>query len=355
MNIHACSPALRVTRADVIATHTQKPRTGAGLLVIVENGSSLEKAFALGPLASQLARTAHSFSALTRLLLRRLFKVGPAFHFPEEPLALHFLLQRAQGLFDIIVADDDLYDGSISICSGGETRSVLPHRCSKAAPISWRKPVAYRIYDMTRSPSNLLRDKWLEAFLPEVAFDGWTGRAARHAANAAGLSEAEQALAAPSGVPDLIAHFFNTAQEHACTAIETADLSTLRVHEKVAFGVRAWLDAMETDREAVRRAVNWGALPWRAGAPAQRAWSVADMIWTAIGDTSQDYNRYTKRGLLASALPSIVLNWLDETDSEAIDAHIASRLKRAMQFGQAGAKIAGPFLRPFAKPEKEQS
>ncbi len=78
----------------------------------------LEQAFALGSLAGQLARTAHSFGALAGTLFGRLFKVGPAFHFPEKAFALHLFLQRAQGLLDIIVADDDLYDGSISICLG---------------------------------------------------------------------------------------------------------------------------------------------------------------------------------------------------------------------------------------------
>ena len=37
------------------------------------------------------------------------------FHFPEEAFTLHFFLQRAKGLFDIVVADDDLYDVQISI------------------------------------------------------------------------------------------------------------------------------------------------------------------------------------------------------------------------------------------------
>ncbi len=206
---------------------------------------------------------------------------------------------------------------------------------------------------MTRSPSNLLRDTWLDALLPEVAFDGWTNVTATRAAEEAGLSEAEQALAAPGGVADLVEHFFNRAEDAARTRIEAEDLSDLRIHEKVAFGVRAWLDEMSDHREAVRRAINWGALPWRVSAPAQRTWSVADMVWTATGDTSEDYNRYTKRGLLASALPSIVLKWLDETDSEAIDAHIASRLKNAMQLGQAGSKVLGPFLRPFRQKSSE--
>jgi hypothetical protein len=45
------------------------------------------------------------------------------FHFPEEAFTLHFLLQRAKGLFDIVVANNDLYDGSISICWPG---SIMP-------------------------------------------------------------------------------------------------------------------------------------------------------------------------------------------------------------------------------------
>lgn len=207
---------------------------------------------------------------------------------------------------------------------------------------------------MTHSPSNRLRDTWLDELLPEVAFEGWTTVSATRAAAAAGLSEAEQALAAPGGVADLVEHFFNRAENAARTAIETADLSDLRVHEKVAFGVRAWLDEMDDHKEAVRRAINWGALPWRISGPAQRTWSVADMVWAATGDTSEDYNRYTKRGLLASALPSIVLHWLDESDSEAIDAHIARRLKNAMQLGQTGSKVLGPLLRSF-KPKSSET
>lgn len=34
------------------------------------------------------------------------------FHFPEQTFALHLLLERAQGLFDVVIADDDLYYGT---------------------------------------------------------------------------------------------------------------------------------------------------------------------------------------------------------------------------------------------------
>ena len=82
-------------------------------------GLGLCQTLALGALAGKFASAAHSFRLLAGLLFRRLFEMRAGFHLPEEALALHFLLQRAKGLFDIVVADDDLYDGQISIGSPG--------------------------------------------------------------------------------------------------------------------------------------------------------------------------------------------------------------------------------------------
>ena len=40
--------------------------------------------------------------------------MGPGFHFPEKSFPLHLLLECAKGLFDIIVANDDLNDVGVS-------------------------------------------------------------------------------------------------------------------------------------------------------------------------------------------------------------------------------------------------
>ena len=78
-------------------------------------GLFTQQAFALSTFASKLTGAADSFRALTSFFLGRLFKVVPAFHFTEQAFALHLFLQRFQGLVDIIVAHNDLYDGTLSI------------------------------------------------------------------------------------------------------------------------------------------------------------------------------------------------------------------------------------------------
>lgn len=194
------------------------------------------------------------------------------------------------------------------------------------------------------TPSAEIRARWLAALLPRVPEEGWTETAARRAAEAAGISAGEQALAAPGGVDDLIGAFFETVEDDARKAIETGALDEMRIHERVAFGVRTWLDTLVPHRAAVERASARGFWPTHAGDAVQRCWSVADMVWDAIGDTSQDYNRYTKRGLLAATIPPIILYWQGEPTSEDLDGFIARRLKTAMQIGQTGGRFVKPFL-----------
>ena len=190
----------------------------------------------------------------------------------------------------------------------------------------------------------LLRDRWLDTFLPRVPETGWSLVSAKQAAREAEISPGEQNLAAPNGISDLIDHFFERAVDEMLATLATQDLSDLRTHERVAAGVRAWLDALSAHKAAVRKAAGKGLLPWGAGAAAKRVWAIADAIWEAAGDTATDYNRQTKRALLSAVLPPIVLYWLDHEDGEALDRFIADRLQTAMKVGQAGSKVVKPVL-----------
>ncbi|MEO0448845.1 MAG: COQ9 family protein [Pseudomonadota bacterium] len=194
------------------------------------------------------------------------------------------------------------------------------------------------------TPSQTLRDRWLEALLPRVPQTGWTLASAKRVARQIELTDGEQALAAPNGITDLIDHFFEQATDQMLETLSTEDLDRLRTHERVAAGLRAWLDALAPNKAAVRKAAGHGLLPWGAGAAVKRVWKIADAIWDAAGDTATDYNRQTKRALLSAVIPRIVIYWLDHDDPDKLDAFIAKRLQRAMKVGQAGGKIVGPAL-----------
>jgi len=77
--------------------------------------TAADEAFALGALASQLANATNSFSLFTRTLLRRLFVIVAHLHFTENAFALHLLLESAESLIDVVVADKYLHENPVPL------------------------------------------------------------------------------------------------------------------------------------------------------------------------------------------------------------------------------------------------
>jgi ubiquinone biosynthesis protein COQ9 len=86
----------------------------------------------------------------------------------------------------------------------------------------------------------------------------------------------------------------------------------MRVREKVGFAVRARLEYLMPHREAMRRLIMWYALPMHAVQGIKLIAKTADLVWQAAGDTSTDYNFYTKRMLLAAVMKATLLYWLND-------------------------------------------
>src|SRR3954452_806731 len=71
-----------------------------------------QQAFALQLLAGELAGAAHRFGLFAGLLLGGLFVMTAELHLAENTLALHLLLQRLEGLIDIVIANENLHAAS---------------------------------------------------------------------------------------------------------------------------------------------------------------------------------------------------------------------------------------------------
>ncbi len=72
-----------------------------------------QQAFTLSALAGQLTGAAHGFGAFTRTLFRRLLVMVTALHFAESAFPLHLLFERLQRLVDVVIADENLYQGTL--------------------------------------------------------------------------------------------------------------------------------------------------------------------------------------------------------------------------------------------------
>lgn len=161
----------------------------------------------------------------------------------------------------------------------------------------------------------IVREKVLAAALPHVAFDGWSAETLRMAVADSGVDAGLAAQAFPRGALDLALAFHRAGDAAMLAALEKADLTGMRFRDRIAHAVRLRLEQAAGDKEAVRRAAAFFAVPVNAAEGASAIWKTADLIWTALGDTSDDVNWYSKRATLSAVYSATVLYWLgDDSD-----------------------------------------
>lgn len=189
-----------------------------------------------------------------------------------------------------------------------------------------------------------LQTKILDAALPAIAFDGWTMGTLEAAAKSIGLSEFDAKRAFPGGPVDAVNAFVQRADEQMLAALP-ADFSTLKIRERIATAVMTRLRQQLPYREAVRRAIAIYAMPWNAFEGLQRSYETVDAIWRAAGDTSTDYNFYTKRMILAKVMSTTTMVWLgdDSDDLAETEAFLRRRIENVMQFEKFKAKAKENF------------
>ena len=199
------------------------------------------------------------------------------------------------------------------------------------------------------------RARLLAAALPNVAFDGWSRSTFEAAAASADVPLTEARRLFPRGAIDMAVALHRQADAGMVKAIRSADLSTMKIRERIAFALRARLAAIP-DKEAVRRSTALFALPTHAAEGARLIWETADAVWTALGDPSRDVNWYSKRATLSAVWASVVLFWLgdDSLDAQETDAFIDRRIDDVMRIEKAKAQvrenaILGPIARPLGR------
>ncbi len=194
---------------------------------------------------------------------------------------------------------------------------------------------------MQDDPMDETREAILDAALPDVPFDGWSEALFRRAAAQADVDPQVARLAYPRGALDLAAAFHRRGDREMRQALDTDAFRAMGMTRKIGHAVRTRLEIAAPHEEAVRRASSLFALPLHAPEGARLTWETADAIWTAAGDTAQDYNWYTKRLTLSGVFSATVLYWLGDTSpgKERTWAFLERRLADVMRFEKLKASV----------------
>jgi ubiquinone biosynthesis protein COQ9 len=193
------------------------------------------------------------------------------------------------------------------------------------------------------SPLEHLRRRLALAVGENAVFDGWTRAAVDSAAAQLGVDPVQARLAIPKtqvGMIDLYIQEVDRALEAWFTP---ARLARMKIREKIRALVWRRLEIMGPAREAVRRGLAILAMPQNLPSAARIGWRSADVMWRLAGDTSTDFNHYTKRLTLGAVYGSTLLAWLDD-DSEGWSetaAFLDRRIDDVMKFEKMKAEWRG--------------
>lgn len=188
-------------------------------------------------------------------------------------------------------------------------------------------------------PDAGLRDRVAEAVAREAAFSGWTSLAVRNAGETIGAAADARRLF-PGGPVDVLAYLSRRADERTVEALEQEG-GALRTRERIALGVKLRIRNTIGGKESVRRGLALLAMPFNGPLALQLLYRTVDAIWYAAGDTSTDFNFYSKRALLGGVFSSTLLYWLNDRspDDEATWAFLDRRLDNVMSFEKLKGRL----------------
>jgi len=194
-----------------------------------------------------------------------------------------------------------------------------------------------------QSPLERIRERIALAVGENAVFDGWTAKAVDSAAAQAGVDQAQARLAFPRTQPAMIDAYIQAVDREMVKRLTPAKLGKMKIREKIRSLVWARLEIMGPAREAVRTALAILAMPQNVPLGMRIGWRTADLMWRAAGDTSTDYNHYTKRLTLGAVYGSTLLAWLDDNSEGWAEtaAFLDRRIDNVMQFEKWKAQWRG--------------
>ncbi len=186
-----------------------------------------------------------------------------------------------------------------------------------------------------------VRSQVLEAALAHIPFEGWTAKALREAARECEVSSSEMRLLFPDGPRDLLQYSSMASDLELTEILGETDLDSMRIRDRVTFGVRTRLELIMDHKEAARRAAIFLALPHNGLLSSKLIYRTVDAIWRGIGDTSTDFNFYSKRAILSGVYSSTMIYWFaDESeDAERTWEFLDRRIADVMQIEKVKSRV----------------
>ena len=193
------------------------------------------------------------------------------------------------------------------------------------------------------SPLEQLRRRLALAGGENAVFDGWTQAAVDSAAAQLGIDPVKARLAMPKKAAALLDLYIQEVDRGLEAWFTPERLGGMKIREKIRSLIWHRFEIMGPAREGVRKGLAILSMPQNLPLALRISWRTADQMWRLAGDTSTDFNHYTKRMTLGAVYGSTLLAWLDDQSEGWADtaAFLDRRIDDVMKFEKWKAEWRG--------------
>lgn len=195
------------------------------------------------------------------------------------------------------------------------------------------------------SPLEKLRRKLALSVGENAVFDGWTQKSVDSAAEQLGIDQGQARLAMPKTQAGMIDVYIQEVDRGLEAYFTPERLSEMKIRAKIRALIWRRLEIMAPAREAVRRALAILMMPQNIPLAIRISWRTADLMWRLAGDSSTDFNHYTKRMSLGAVYGSTLLVWLDDQGEGWVEtgAFLDRRIDDVLKIEKLKAEWRGSF------------
>ena len=186
-------------------------------------------------------------------------------------------------------------------------------------------------------PADPTLDEIRVALAPVVGrhagFDGWSDAAVHAAADEIGVDQDVARLALKGKAIDMIDAWIEGVDLELARQLPAEKLAAMKIRDRITVLLATRLEIMAPDRESLRRALATMAMPQNLARSARMGWRSADRMWRLAGDTSSDFNHYTKRMTLSAVYASTLSIFVNDDSENFADtrAFLDRRIDNVMQ------------------------
>lgn len=162
----------------------------------------------------------------------------------------------------------------------------------------------------------IAKQQFIKALQELLLFDRWSLKLLEDTSLHCGFVKDYHYILFPDGIREVMT-LFEQYHDQQMMRFEAQEGGQLRVREKIAILLSTRIKNMQKLVHIKNNA--YFILPENMLFAIKLAWNSCDIIWHYVGDTSIDFNYYTKRGLLVSVYLSSILFYISDESENSID------------------------------------